>query len=248
MEIPHCEIQLSLQQQDLQTFSPESCTPVSVADEAACLDRGQTILVDDTVSGDDPVSVRFRRTDLEDLPCWIGCIQLDHPYNSHTSLSGSGNFQSLAQHPADCHEEVTEPTAAGDVISCNRTVDPQCWRRLVDAKNCWVGLLDHAYESSSWESGSTGDHGHWDHAYNIQCSDDESPSIGRSVSVQHLDHSYDSCMTSELSYSETVLSSFLDHAYFASDLATGRRYTSGQRWSSSDDLHTVSRATPAFVW
>jgi len=230
-------------QQDLQTFSPELCTAVSTADDGACLDSGQTEPVDD------PVLVTFRRTDLDDLPCWIGCIQLDHPYDSRTSLSDSGNSQSLIQHPVDSHQEVTEPTNASTIISCSRNVDPQCWHRHV--KNCGVGLLDHAYESSSWDSENADDPRHWDHAYTIQCSGNESSSsIGRSASVQHLDHSYDSPISSELSYSETVLSSFLDHAYFASDwmVTSDKRYTSGQRWSSSDDLRTLGKATPAFVW
>jgi len=234
---------MSLQQQNLQTSSPESYTLVSATNDAARVDSGQTVTVDDAMS------VTFRRTDLDDLPCWIGCIQLDHPYDSRTSLSVSGNCQSSAKQALDSHREVTESTESSGVVNCN--VEPQCWRRLVEVKNCWVGLLDHAYESSSWDSGSTGDHGHWDHAYTIQCSGDESSSsISRSVSVQHLDHSYDSHVSSELSYSETVLSSCLDHAYFAPDwmVTSGRRYTSGQRWSSSDDLRTVNRAPPPFVW
>jgi len=242
MEILRGEVQMSLQQ-DLQTFSPELCTPVLTADDGACLDSGQTVSVDD------PVLVTFSHTDLDDLPCWIGCIQLDHPYDSRTSLSDSGNSQSLIQHPVDCQQEVTEPTNASAIISCNRNVAPQCADR--HDKNCGVGLLDHAYESSSWDSESAGDPRHWDHAYTIQCSGDEpSSSIGRSASVQHLDHSYDLQISSELSYSETILSSLLDHAYFASDwmVPSGRRYTPGQRWSSSDDLRTVGKATPAFVW
>ena len=236
---------MSVQQQDPQTFSPTSYTP---ADDVAWTESVQTVSVYDPVSA----AATFCHTDdLDNLPCWIGCIQLDHPYDS-----GSGNFQTVDQHPADCQLDITEPTDASDVIGVSRTVEAPSWRRLVDVKNCWVGSLDHAYESSSWDSGSTGEHGHWDHAYNIRCSGDDDPSssssIGRSASVQHLtDHSYDLRMSTELSYSETVLSSFLDHAYFASSdrtVASGRRYTSGQRWSSSDDLRAVGRPAPAFIW
>jgi len=244
MEIPDNEPLPQVSQHHLQTCTAESYSPPSAAADAACIESG------DIVTADDPVSVTFRCTDLDNLPCWIGCIQLDHPYNSHTASSGSGNFQTLPPPALDCCQDVGEHRDTSDVVTCNRNADP-CWRDPVDVKDCRIGLLDHAYESSSRDSESTGDHGHWDHAYNIQCSADESSSsIGRSVSVQHLDHSYDTQMLSELSYSETVLSSFLDHAYFASDwLATsGRRYTTGQRWSSSDDLRTVGRAVPTFVW
>jgi len=240
MEIPDCESQATLQQH-LDTSFSESYSPASAADEP-CVE---------TVSASDAPSVTFHRTDLDNLPCWIGCIQLDHPYDSHTFTSGSGNFQSQSQPPLDCYHDISEPTDASDVVSCNRNADVQCRPTPGDVRNCWAGLSDHAYESSSWESESTGDHGRWDHAYNIQCSAEESSSsIGRSVSVQHLDHSYDTRMLSELSHSETVLSSFLDHAYFSSDwtATAGRRHASGQRWSSSDDLRTVGRAMPAFVW
>ena len=240
MEIPACE-----PQHDLQTSSSELYTSTSSRDDVECPQNGQTL------TADDPVLVTFRRTDLDDLPCWIGCIQLDHPYDSHMSLSSTDNFPTTTEPPVDYHHEVAAKTGTKEDISSDQNVDPQCWHQLTDVKNCWVGLLDHAYESSSWDSGSTGDRGRWDHAYNIQCSADESSSsIGRSVSGQHLDHSYDSRMSSELSYSETVLSSFLDHAYFASDwvVTSGRRCTSGQRWSSTDDLRTVGRATAAFLW
>jgi len=246
MEIPDCESPASVQHH-LDTCLSASYIPVSATD-VQCVESGQT------VSADDPLSVTFHRTDLDNLPCWIGCIQLDHPYDSHTFSSGSGTFQSQAQPTVDsidCYHDVSESTDASDVISCNRNADVQCQNSLSNVRTCWAGLSDHAYESSSWGSDSTGDHGHWDHAYNIQCSAEESSSsIGRSVSVQHLDHSYDTRMSSELSHSETVLSSFLDHAYFSSDwtATAGRRHTSGQRWSSSDDLRTVGRAMPAFVW
>lgn len=239
MEIPACE-----PQHDLQTCSSELYTSASSRDDVECPQNGQT------VTANDPLLVTFRRTDLDDLPCWIGCIQLDHPYDSHMSSSVADNFQTATEPPVDYHHEVAATTGTKEDISGDQNVDPQCWHQLADVRNCWVGLLDHAYESSSWDSGSTGDHGRWDHAYNIQCSADESSSsIGRSVSGQHLDHSYDSRMSSELSCSETVLSSFLDHAYFASDwvVTSGRRCTSGQRWSSTDDLRTVGRATAAFL-
>jgi len=221
-------------QQDLQASCPESHARTSTTDDLMHQESRET------AAACDSALVTFRHTDLDNLPCWIGCIQLDHPYNCHRSSVGSGSFQST---PLGCTHEDTEPT--------NTDADPQCWHKLVDVKNRWVGLLDHAYESSSWDSGSTGDYGRWDHAYNIQCSvDDPSSSLGRSVSGQHLDHSYDTQMSSELSRSETVLSSFLDHAYFASDwvATSGKRYTSGPRWSSSEDLRTVGRAASAFVW
>ena len=240
------EIPVSEPQHDLQICSPELYTCPSSSDDVDCAQSKQT------VTATDPVLVTFRRTDLDDLPCWIGCIQLDHPYDSHTSSSVTGNFQTTTDRPLDYNNEVAATTSTKEDISgCDRDADPQCWRQLVDVRNCWVGLLDHAYESSSWDSVSTGDHSRWDHAYNIQCSVDESSSsIGRSVSGQHLDHSYDTRMSSELSYSETVLSSFLDHAYFASDRAvtSSRRVASSQRWSSSDDLRTVGRTTAAFLW
>jgi len=234
------EIPVSEPQHDLATCSAELYTTVLSSNYVDC---------SQTVKADDPV-VTFRRTDLDDLPCWIGCIQLDHPYDSHASSSITGNFQTAAEPPLDCHSEVASNTKE-DIICCDRDADPQCWHRFADARNCWVGLLDHAYESSSWDSESTGDHSRWDHAYNLQCvADESSSSIGRSASGQHLDHSYDGRMSSELSYSETVLSSLLDHAYFASDwmVASGRRCTSGQRWSSSDDLRTVGRTTAAVLW
>ena len=245
MEITNREPQASVLQHHLQTCLPESYAPVSATGDIACVESGQT------VSADDTVSMTFRRTDLDDLPCWIGCIQLDHPYNSHTALSRSGDFCTVAQPAPDCYHDVVESTKTSEVVSCNRTADPQLCCSQADVKNCWVGLSDHAYESSSWDSGSTSDRGRWDHAYNIQCSAEESSSsIGRSVSVQHLDHSYDTRMSLELSYSETVLSSFLDHAYFASDwvASSGRRHTSGQKWSSTDDLRTVGRTVPTLCF
>lgn len=240
MEIPACEPQ----------HVPQVCAAdvyicASSSDDVECPQSGQTMTVGD------PVLVTFRRTDIDDLPCWIGCIQLDHPYDSHMSSSVTGSFQTVTESPLDCHHEVAATAATKEDTGCDRTADPQCCHQLVDVKNCWAGLLDHAYESSSWDSESTGDHSRWDHAYNIQCSgNDSSSAIGRSVSGQHLDHSYDTRMSSELSYSETVLSSFLDHAYFASDwvVTSGRRCTSGQRWSSSDDLRSVGRTTAAFLW
>lgn len=219
MEIPDCELQVSLQSHLQTCLSPPSAAAVH------CADSEQTVFVSD----DAVESVTFHRTDLDNLPCWIGCIQLDHPYDSHR------------------YHDVSEPTNASDISTCNRNVNTQCRQ----GQNCWVGLSDHAYEFSSWDSASAGDHGQWDHAYNIQCTADElSSAMGRSVSVQHLDHSYDTRMSSELSHSETVLSSFLDHAYFASEwtVTSARRHTSGQRWSSSDDLRTVGRAMPAFIW
>jgi len=242
MSSPQYEFQMmSVQQQDVQTFSPISYTP---ADDVVSADSGQTVSVNDPVSA----AVTFCHTDLDNLPCWIGCIQLDHPYDS-----SSGNFHTVDQHSAECQQDISEPTDASDAINVNRTADVQCLCQCVDMKNCSVGLLDHAYEPSSWDFGRTCDHRHWDHAYNIRCSDDEPSllSMGRSVSVQHLDHSYDSKMSTELSYSETVLSSFLDHAYFASNdrmvpVASGRRYASGQRWSSSDDLRAIGRPAPDF--
>jgi len=241
VEIPVCETQ-TLVQQDLRTCSPELCT--STTDDLTCPQSGQS------ATADDPQSVTFRGTDLDDLPCWIGCIQLDHPYDSHRSTSGSSNSQTLPQPPLYCHHEVTETANSSDADSCNKSVDPQCRRELTDVRNSWVGLLDHAYETSSWDSESTGDHGRWDHSYNIQCSADRSASIDRSVSGQHLDHSYDTRMSSELSYSETILSSFLDHAYVASDwvVTSGRRYACGQWWSSSDDLRTLGRTAASFLW
>jgi len=242
MEIPACE-----PQHDLQTCSPElyMYTCGSMSDNVEYPQSGPTVTVND------PVLVTFRRTDLDDLPCWIGCIQLDHPYDSRVSSSVAGNFHTMTESPLDCHHEVAATADTKEDISCDRYADPQCRRQLADVNNCWAGLLDHAYESSSWDSESTGDRSRWDHAYNIQCSANEtSSSIGRSVSGQHLDHSYDGRMSSELSYSETVLSSFLDHAYFASDwvVSSSRRCASGQRWSSSDDLRTVGRTTASFLW
>jgi len=240
MEIPACAPQHALQ----QNCPSERYTCASPDDDVESPQTGET------VTSDDPVLVTFCRTDLDDLPCWIGCIQLDHPYDRHRSSSNVGNFETTTEHPLDYHEEVAATVNTKEDISCDQNVDVQCWRQLADIKNCCVGLLDHAYESSSWDSKSKGDHGPWDHAYNIQCSADDSSSlIGRSTSRQYLDHSYDNRMSSELSYSETVLSSFLDHAYFASDwvVTSGLKCASGQRWSSSDDMRTVGRATAAYL-
>ena len=233
MEIPDCEQPMLSQH---HACLSESGAPVSAADNVTSVETGQT------TSANDSASVTFRHTDLDNLPCWIGCIQLDHPYNSHTS-SASNNCPSFAQPELAGVQNATEPTSVD--VSCDRDINQHS---PVNAKNCWDGLSDHAYESSSRDAQSLGDRSWWDHAYNIQCSTDHpSSTVSRCASVQHLDHSYDTRMSSELSYSETFLSSILDHAYFASEWTAGWRQTSGQRWSSSDDVRTASRPVPAFV-
>ena len=229
MEIPDCESPAAASQHCPQTDSFSSAE--------LCSKSGRTLSIGD------PASETFHRTDLDDLPCRIGCIQLDHPYDGRASSA------SPSKPPADCDHEAVELNNIGNVISCS-DVDPLCRHTPADVNSSWVGLLDHAYESSSWDSESTDDHSHWDHAYNVRCTGDKSMSVrGRCISGLHIDHSYDTQMLSELSCSETVLSLCLDHAYIASDLASslGRRFISSPRWSSSDDLRSVSRAMPTFV-